>query len=96
MRTNFQMLRELNEFTPQNRGFITGEEKKHIENTLCLNEMDELALNNMRDFAVAYYSDRANGFERDEDIMRAYQELDMMSAITGVIDNILWNKGYEV
>ena len=76
MKTNFLMLKELLEaYHPKERGFVSYEERRLIEKTLHLNEMDILALRNLRDFVVAHMS-------RYDDM----ENWDRMSAITYVID----------
>lgn len=92
MNTNFQMLRELNkEYTPKQRGMVTMSEIYQINKALCLDEMDELQLRNLRDFTVMFYHSND-----DEDINAVMIKMDKMSAITSVIDNKLWNIGAEV
>ena len=90
MNTNFQMLRELLEqYHPQERGFILDDEMELIENILHLKEMDILALRNLRDFTVLFLSREAKENETIEN-------LDKMSAITFVIDMKITQKGGEV
>lgn len=96
MRTNFQMLRELDDFTPENRGVLTGKEVNTIASALHLDEMDELALRNMRDFAVVYYARKIDDFEESGKSKEMFNALDVMSAITGVIDSRLVRIGAEV
>ena len=87
MKTNFQMLKELLEkYHPQTRGFINVEESKLIKETLHLTEMDILALRNLRDFTVAFFSNKTND---------TVEDWDKMSAITYVIDGELLNRGRE-
>lgn len=89
MKTNFQMLRELNkEYTPKRRGIVTMTEIYQINKALCLDEMDELQLRNLRDFTVMFYHTCDDVFD--------FEKMDKMSAITSVIDNKLWNIGAEV
>lgn len=92
MKTNFQMIRELNDFTPEQRGILTLKEVRHIQDTLHLGEMDELALRNLRDFTVVYYGTLIDA----ADSAKAMKLMDVMSGITGVIDNRLWNIGAEI
>lgn len=91
MKTNFQMLRELNkEYTPKERGVVTMAEVYQINKALCLDEMDKLQLRNLRDFVVMYFTlnNIGDNYDRVAD--------DKMSAITSVIDQKLWNMGAEV
>lgn len=75
MKTNYQMLMDLYKvYTPETRGVVTLKEIRLIQRTLHLDEMDEIQLQNLRDFVVAITEGR--------DMM----EWDRMSAITSVID----------
>ena len=94
MNTNFQMLRELLEqYHPQERGFILDDEMELIENILHLKEMNVLALRNLRDFMVLFLSREAKENETAENIIENW---DKMSAITYVIDMEIIQKGGEV
>lgn len=93
MTTNFQMLCQLNKvYTPEHRGYATGDEVKLIRNTLCIEEMDVLQLRNLRDFVVLYYSSEED--DRNNEQFRLNR--DKMSAIVSVIDMQLLNLGAEV
>ena len=96
MKTNFQMIKELNDFTPKQRGTLTLEEVRHIQNTLHIGEMDELALRNLRDFAVMFYSKRIDRFEDEQNYEEMFKLMDKMSGVTGVIDSKLWSIGAEI
>ena len=86
MKTNFQMLKELLEvYVPKERGIVSATESNLIKSTLNLTEMGVLDLRNLRDFTVLYMKD----FESIED-------WDKLSAITFVIDNMIFDKGGEV
>lgn len=86
MNTNFQMLRELLEkYNPKQRGIVSAEEMKLIEETLCIAEMNTIALRNLRDFTVLFLG--------KSDKM---EDWDKMSAITSVIDLEIMQKGGEV
>lgn len=86
MKTNHLMLKELREvYHPEQRGFVNQKECKLIKNTLCLDEMDILALRNLRDFTVASMSHS-----------EAMEDWDKMSAITYVIDTQIVELGGEV
>ena len=88
MKTNFQMIRELNKiYNPKEKGIVLNEEIILIKKTLHLEEMDILQLRNLRDFVVLYLSN----FENDRTSLT-----DKISAITAVIDNEIFNKGGEV
>ena len=83
MKTNFVMLKELLEtYHPEEKGFVSFDERLLIEKTLHLHDMDILALRNLRDFVVLFLS-------RNED----RESWDQMSAITHVIDMEISYKG---
>lgn len=86
MKTNFQMLRELlDNYNPNTRGILSGEEYNLVVCTLHLAEMDLLQLRNLRDFTVAHMS-------RSDDM----KDWDRMSAITYCIDSAIISLGGEV
>ena len=86
MKTNHLMLKELLErYHPKQRGILNNEEYVLVKETLCLNEMDILALRNLRDYVVASMCRS----ERMED-------WDRMSAITHCIDMQIIELGGEV
>lgn len=86
MNTNFQMLRELlQKYHPQERGIASAEEIELVEKTLCIKEMNVLALRNLRDFTVAFLGDSDKA-----------EDWDRMSAITYIIDSEIFKKGGEV
>ena len=86
MQTNHLMLKELLEkYHPQNHGILMNEEYELIGNTLCLSEMDVLALRNLRDYVVASMGHS-----------ESFEDWDRMSAITFRIDCEIVDKGGEV
>ena len=86
MNTNFQMLKELLEkYHPDTRGIVSLYEMDMIEETLHLNEMDVIALRNLRDFTVLHLG-RSDKME----------DWDRMSAICTVIDVKIGELGGDV
>ena len=86
MNTNFQMLKELNaKYNPEAEGFISEKEQRLIKETLCLAEMDVLALRNLRDFTVMFFGK-----------LNTTESSDKMSAIVYMIDREIFTKGGEV
>ena len=86
MTTNHLMVRELKEkYHPEERGFVSQQEADMIRETLCLEEMDILALRNLRDFVVV-------SMGRSESM----EDWDRMSAITFIIDMQIIELGGEV
>ena len=86
MKTNFQMLQELLKvYRPKKRGIICEDEFDLIKNMLCLDEMDVLALRNLRDFVVASMGQSENA-----------EDYDRISAITYCIDHSIFHLGGNV
>lgn len=86
MNTNHLMMQELlKQYHPKERGIISNEEMKLVEETLCLSEMGILSLRNLRDYVVLKLS-------RSEKM----EDWDRMSAITFCIDLKIINLGGEV
>ena len=86
MKTNHLMLQELlQEYHPKERGMINVDEYMLIRKTLCLDNMDILALRNLRDFTVASMGHS-----------KKMEDWDRMSAITYCIDRHIVNLGGEV
>ena len=86
MKTNHLMLKELLEkYHPIQKGIASLAEAILIKETLCIEDMDILALRNLRDFVVASmsHSDKMEDWDR-------------MSAITYVIDTEIIKHGGEV
>lgn len=89
--TNFAMISKLNlQKLSKDSAIVTAEEIKYIKGTLQLCEMDTLALHNLRDMVVLYYSSVERDFEKF-DLFRLAK-----SKITAVIDNELFENGGEV
>lgn len=86
MTTNHLMLKELREkYHPEERGIVSSQEATMIKAILCLEEMDILALRNLRDFVVAVMG-------RSESM----EDWDKMSAIVYIIDMQIIERGGEV
>lgn len=86
MNTNHLMLKELLEkYHPNTAGMLSLEEHNLIRDTLDLEEMDILALRNLRDFTVVSMSHSGKS-----------EDWDRMSAITYVIDEHILRLGGEV
>lgn len=86
MKTNHLMLKELLEkYHPKQRGLLSVDECELVRRTLHLDEMDILALRNLRDYTVA-------SMGRSENL----EDWDRMSAITCCIDYAIVDLGGEV
>ncbi len=96
-RTNFQMLRDLKDFKPREKGILDGDEVAKIEDALCLNErLNVLDLRNLRDFVVAYYGRIADRHDHNYDYDGQMEVMDLISGITSVIDKRIFALGGEV
>lgn len=88
--TNFQNLRELlKRYMPNSFGIATVEECSLIKDSLQLEGMEIIDLQNLRDFVVLFFS------RKNEDKLDM-ADMDRMSAITAVIDKEIIEKGGEV
>lgn len=97
MRTNYQMMNELNnEYTPKQRGIVSMSEIYKINEALELDKRDVLDLRNLRDFAVYYWSTIINALMEVKDTENALAIMDKQSAILTVIDQKIANKGGEI
>lgn len=97
MKTNYLMIKELNEnYRPERKGFINEKETNLILDTLCIKKMDNLALQNLRDFVVIFYKAEFNDAFIDNEQKLGMELMDKMSAICCVIDNEKWGRGMEV
>ena len=91
MKSNYQMLLTFKDFKPQNRGFVSGEEVETIEKHFCIKERTDVELQNLRDFVVMYYTMKMERKNADY-----FNQMDIMSAITFIIDSEKVNRGLEV
>lgn len=97
MKTNYQMMNELNnEYTPKQRGIVSMSEIYKINEALELDKRDVLDLRNLRDFAVYYWSTIINALMEVKDTENALAIMDKQSAILTVIDQKIANKGGEI
>lgn len=91
MRTNIEMIRSLDDaYTPETKHVVSIKEIHLINQKLCLDEMDEIALHNLRDMIVMYYSATVETMPKNE-VQKRFDVMDKMSAITCVIDLKLHN-----
>ena len=92
-KTNYHMCRELDKelnFKPKHFGFLDGDEVYLIVKHFQIKKRSDIELQNLRDFVVMYYSSKTKEERYERELM------DLMSGITGVIDNEKWNRGMEV
>lgn len=91
MKTNLEMIRELDEvYTPERKHIVSVKEIDFISKHLCLNKMDKLQMFNLRDILVMWYSAKINNDENDYKLKLTL--MDKMSAIVCVIDSTLYNR----
>lgn len=91
MKSNYQMLLQLETFKPKHRGFLIGEEVDYLRETFHIEERSNIELQNLRDFAVMYYS-----LKCDKESQKAWELSDIMSGICGVIDDEKFKRGMEI
>lgn len=93
MRTDYEMIHELcfwKNFKPAKRHVISMNEIYEVNSSLELDGRNELSLRNLRNTVVMYFEIT----KTDDDNMFDY--MDLLSAITSVIDSKLANIGAEV
>lgn len=93
-KTNFEMVKELQNWYPEEMHFISGEEVEYITKVMELKERRTLDLRNLRDFTVLYYNHVKDMHQENKDWDSFTKEDDKLSAITAVIDQELSNRGY--
>ena len=97
MRTNYQMMNELNnEYTPKHRGIVSMSEIYKINEALELDKRDVLDLRNLRDYVCLYYYIKGDTLNDENRIEEMLVEFDKCSAVTAVIDQKIANKGGEI
>lgn len=85
-KTNYQMLNNLLAmYDPKERGILSDDEHRLIQEMLELTDRTVIELRNLRDFVVAHMG-------RSDDLI----DWDRMSAITHCIDTELFDRGAEV
>ncbi len=86
----------LNEYHPQERGFINAQERELVTKTLLLKSRDILSLRNLRNLVVAVTANRVEEASRYQTVDDYLEESDRRSAIVHVIDMLIFEKGGEV
>lgn len=96
MRTNFQMIMDVKDYTPEDEMITSIKEIRMLEEHFGLEQMGVLELQNLRDMVVLLFSN----WMRDKRMagqMEEYFKLSHgMQSITAVIDNAKWVKGCEI
>ena len=93
MKTNTQLWENLNDWYPERIGFVNADEVEHIKKSLALDGRDIVSLRNMRDTVVMLWMiDDAYSPNRE----MVMQKNDRMSAVTAVIDSMIFELGGEV
>jgi hypothetical protein len=89
--TNFQMIREF-KLKPEHFGILSGEEVEAIRTHFNIANRTNVELQNLRDFIVMFFSHEV----ASDDKRPTLEQTDLMSAITGVIDQEKVARGMEV
>lgn len=93
--TDFQLIRQLDNYHPATEGVTSTEEVKLITDTLQLRERDILSLRNLRDMYMLHYSLRVRNMQGAERKTLSVLS-DAMMSVTFVIDLFLMEKGEPV
>ncbi len=93
-KTDYTELNDLlDRFHPKRFGVLFPQEQKMVEQTLELKERTVIELHNVRDMATMLYSIHMDAAKADMNTELAISLADAMSAVTGVIDGELANRG---
>ena len=95
MKTNFQMIREIKDYTPKSRFVTSQEEIEMLKEHFGLDKMSVLELCNLRDMVVMMFTNYLEesievDWEKHDKQMRG------MQSITAVIDAFKYKAGAEV
>lgn len=90
-RTNFQILKSIEEFYPEKYGVLSESEEAYLQEALSIAGRDIISLRNLRDFAVMFYA-----LQDDAAEVSPERIMDKMSAVCAVIDDRLLALGAEV
>lgn len=94
-KSDFQSIRELlDDFRPQERGWISTEEAEQIRTALELKQRSAIELQNIRDMTVLFLARRSE--EQRDNTDQVVETMDIMSAVTHVIDMERFSRGMEV
>ena len=93
MKTNYQMLVSFKDWTPKKWGWVNEEEINTINEHFHIKERSAVELQNLRDFVVMYYRNKDN---KELTPKEQFIQMDIISAITGVIDIEKDRRGMEV
>ena len=96
MKTNFQMIMDIREYRPENRGWTSISEIKMLMNHFGLDKMSLLELQNLRDMVVLMFREWMQDDRSKGDIDEMMKKTDAMQSITAVIDNFKMKAGAEV
>lgn len=99
---DFNLLMDLLEgYSPKQRGIVSNTEIQMISKRLELERRTEIELRNMRNFSVIFLSNQADSARKQEmegkpSAVSYVTFMDIMSAITAVIDRHIIEAGGEV
>lgn len=96
MRTNFQMVRDLYWYEPENSGTTSMSEIKMLREHFGLDEMTKLELQNLRDMVVIMYSNWTREARSKNDWDEFDSKQDAMQSIVAVIDLALYGERQEI
>ena len=89
MRTNFQMIMELKNYSPKEDGVTSWSEIKMIRNHFNLCDMSRLELQNLRDMVVLLYGNWTREAREKSNWSEFDAKHNAMCSITAVIDMLI-------
>ena len=96
MRTNFQMILDLKDWSPEDDHMTSLKEVRMLTEHFKLDEMSMLDLQNLRDMVVLMFGNWMKE-KRSEGLMNEFFKISNgMMSITAVIDNAKYSKGCEM
>ena len=95
MRTNFQMIMDVKDYTPKDEMVTSIDEIRMLEEHFGLEDMNLLELQNLRDMVVLLFSGWMKEKRSGGEIESFFKLSHGMQSITAVIDNAKWVKGCE-
>lgn len=96
MKTNFQMIMDIREYRPKNRGCTSIKEIHKLMNHFGLDKMSLLELQNLRDMVVLMFREWMQDDRSKGEIDEMMSKTDAMQSITAVIDHFKMKVGGEV
>lgn len=96
-KSDYKMVVELkSRYIPVKTGIVSADEKELIREVLEISSRNNIELQNIRDMVVMLYSQWIDTQHQKKDIPAAIQMMDIMSAVTYIIDQEKIKRGLPV